>query len=72
MILTAKVLKYIKISRVMASSKYESNSAYQKKGEIRTISILPALSKLDELCILNLLRQEIETKKTVVRTIKMI
>jgi hypothetical protein len=54
MLLKNKVSKYMSTARVVAISKDKNGSAYPILGEVRTISILPAISKLLEDCLLQL------------------
>ena len=56
-----KVPGYVKASRIVPLSK-ESNNPYPELGNVRTISIAPAIGKLFELCILQFIQREIEEK----------
>jgi hypothetical protein len=48
-----EIPEYIKVGRIFALSKEESE--YPTQGKIRTITILPALTKLYELVVLQIL-----------------
>ncbi len=46
-----RVPQYLKSSRVITLSKDQNISKYPEVGEIRTIAIAPALTKMYELCL---------------------
>ena len=50
---------YVKRAKIIPLSKDSNNSAFPILGELRTIAVNPAISKLYELCILQQLREEI-------------
>ena len=59
--LTLKIPQYLKLARIIPLSK-EANSAFPAHGQVRTIAVTPAITKLYELCILGKLREEIQEK----------
>ena len=51
---------YLTIAKVIPLSKDKDNSQFPAVGDVRTIAVLPALTKLYELCIYQLLLGEIQ------------
>ena len=51
----------MKLARIIPLSK-EPNNPYPAHGQVRTIAVTPAITKLYELCVLGKLRAEIEEK----------
>ena len=47
-----RIPQYLKVAKIIPLSKDEDNSPFPKLGDIRTIAVAPAITKLFELCLL--------------------
>ena len=55
-----EVPKYMKTARVIPLSKDNNTPLYPEEGKVRTIAILPVLTKLYEICLQHFLEQHIQ------------
>ena len=55
-----KIPEYIKTGRIVPLSKDKVNGCYPERGKVRTITILNAITKLYELCLLSLIQNHLE------------
>ena len=60
-----RIPAYTKVAKIIPLSKDENNSPFPKLGDVRTIAVAPAITKLFELCILQKLRAEIADKSLI-------
>ena len=62
-VLTLRIPSYLKLAKIIPLSKDPDGSPYPSLGQVRTIAVTPAISKLFELCILQKIRDQIDEKK---------
>ena len=57
---TLRIPSYLKLAKIIPLSKDPNNSPFPEIGQVRTIAVTPAISKLFELCILHKVREVID------------
>ena len=60
---TLRIPNYLKKAKIIPLSKDPLNSPFPEVGQVRTIAVTPAITKLFELCQLQKIREVIEENK---------